>query len=366
MKEKRKSRAVLIIALVLFLAVFIFPRRSSFEQSFLPVGVINLEEQATLPPSLMVQDSLILFENSAYFVYLKEDLSVEKVLAKPGAVAVSPRGYIEYSQVQNDYQSLIWKNPDGGFRKSLNYRGYPWFQCQGNRLFLVNPQSSGIKEIDSDGDILYEFQYPSILTNLTANCEGEAAMGWLDGSINVLDQSGKEIFRFTDSFSRINVNYALVLSESGDYMAAVNGIDTQNLLLFYKRKGEFQRPGILALDSDLRYEMLLKFSLDKKALFIEQSSSLVLVKLKGLKKYNLELNGALLAMAEGLENNLIFTACDLSEQEYTLNVFHKPDRFLGASQSAYRPVDLKVLGGRLYCLFEEYLICYAIKGVLTL
>lgn len=141
--------------------------------------------------------------------------------------------------------------------------GIPYLE--NNRLFLLRPDQQGLSEIKRDGSFLWsiEFGTPITASSISASL---SAWGLLDGSIKVLDESGRSIAALNPSSSEVDSKYGCIygiaVSSTGEIIAAIYGIDPQYFLIYAKSGDGYKLLSSRKLDKQVRSAQELAFSTD--------------------------------------------------------------------------------------------------------
>jgi hypothetical protein len=245
-------------------------------------------------------------------------------------LALSDSGFINFSSVQEANQSLVMNRPNGEFKFSCELSGYPVLDRSGERLFLVKLDNSGIKEINQDGAEAWSQEYTSLLTTFSA-ARDFSVVGLLNGTIRYYNRNGKSLYKFSPEGSRISVILGSALSNLGDKIGCVAGIDPQQLVIITRTTSDFQKPVITRLASDFRREVMMRFSDDGQFLYVEGEGSLLIVDTKANRTFTIPCDGALNGLQPGRDNRYVFLTT--RNRNASSLRFFKPPQFIIAGES---------------------------------
>lgn len=207
----------------------------------------------------------------------------------PYGAAVGERAYIMYPQTP---ERLELKNPAGETISEISERGYPFIES--GRIFLIDPDRSGISEWNDRGERLWKKQYVTIITDVAVTGTS-CLLGLLNGTAVLLGPDGEVSASFGPGAGRLRAVYGTALSQDGGTVALVSGADPQQLLVFSKRKDRYRQVYAQDLESDFRRHVRLAFSADGTSLLYETRSGASILDLSVMKSSPLSLPGPAVA-----------------------------------------------------------------------
>ena len=180
-------------------------------------------------------------------------------------VALSSTGFVSFTRLGTDW---ILQDPAGRREASYSVAGYPLLSPDGRRVFNVKTDLSGIIEMDRSGGVLWDRDFPSLITSISV--QGDLVLvGLLNGTLALLDRHGSPLLEHAPGGSRIAVVVGDAAAPDGSRVAAVCGIDPQYLVVL-KRSGTGYAPETReSLPSSFRREVRMGFSPDSRCLFVE-------------------------------------------------------------------------------------------------
>jgi len=141
-------------------------------------------------------------------------------------ISFSPEYWAEYDPSPEE---LVIHDPRSDATITLEKPGsYPVFMDR--RILLISKDQTSLKELDKEGNVLWQHDFEAPLTNIDA-AGGYVLTGTLDGMIDLLNGEGNQLFpSFAPGASRIPVILGCRISSDGSKMAVVSGIDKQRFL----------------------------------------------------------------------------------------------------------------------------------------
>lgn len=129
-----------------------------------------------------------------------------------------------------------------------------------NYIFYLNNQRHTIEQYNREGKLLWVSSFPSYLNSLDKRSPQKTALGYLDGNIIIVDSNGKVENKYQVSGTRLNNLYGVAISKTGNYLAAIAGIDRQRFIFLEHRKGSYLFQYAKDLKDQLLHTRWLSFS----------------------------------------------------------------------------------------------------------
>jgi len=324
-KKEKKLLKLFIFSLILFIFYFIlFPYTTEKEISVKPLIVHNLEQETT-PSDILSEEELYSFKTGNFFGYLDKNGNVlfkDTVLYN---VALSDYGFINYSSIQNENQTLVFMNPGGNYIQSFNLPGYPFFSDNGKRLFIIKIDATGFREVAYDGDEIWSAGFASIITSFSAN-EEYVVVGLLNGMIKVFSRSGECIYSYLSDESRLSVMYGTAISRNSRTITALSGIDPQNLLVFRKGSMNYNNPVKKEIIQEIRRAGYIDYTYKDKYLLFESGDGMNAMDMRSLH-INILPEQNKLTCVDHHKNNQYITASYLLKDSYNKSILYiyKPE-----------------------------------------
>ena len=149
--------------------------------------------------------------------------------------------------------------------------GYPVFLD--GRTYIIGSEQNSVSSLDENGNINWTYTFPAPLTAIDA-AAGFVLAGTLDGAIELIDDSGTQIFSFEPGGSRLSVILGCAISKDGSMLAVISGIDEQRFLLIEKSGDNFRVMYHERLFTGFRRPVLIKFIENDKKIVFERNNGL--------------------------------------------------------------------------------------------
>lgn len=349
MKSKSSSRYRLFVLLGVCLYVLLFSLPLGKEDVILPVWARQVPAPGAEADEGAAPEGAVCFRAGDVCGSVDPSgrfLAVDAVLHD---AAVSPAGYVNYSRDGNHW---LLQDVQGHPRWSYAGIGYPVFSADGDSLFCVTTDLAGLREIDRNGEVAWERDFPSLITCFSTGGDA-AAVGLLDGSLEILSGRGERMARIEAEGSRIRVIYGCALAPSAGKAAFVAGADPQALTVAERRGGTYAVTFRMVLPTDMRREVAMGFSAGGRELVWEEPGALavlahtgrtVRIPFEGPVRSLISLEAAMAALSGGKAGGelLVFSAPDA--------VLAREPVPAGTSLSGHGRRLLLGLDGRLLCL----------------
>ncbi len=264
-------------------------------------------------------------------------------------VALSKRSFINYSNLPNTF---VVQDIEGEYVSSFWTSGYPKFSENGDRLFMIKNDSTGLSEINEEGDIVWSIEFSSLITNISIT-DNLVLIGLLDGRLKLIDPMGEQIFEVLPGGSRIQVIYGSCINNDGTVIAGISGINPQRF--FYIKGPDFNNATVNFIDlkSDFRREVLISFSDSDKYIFFESPGSLGIFNLYDNKMNYIPIEGSLKSIRE-IESRGIISILSEYGDFTEFQVYRINDNLIYKEIIPYRNVFLKDI-------YESLIIGYYAK-----
>lgn len=263
--RKKRPAGVLFAALLFSVAYFLlFPYPLGRELVAVPQWAVPVSPSTPSFPAEQGRPSWQ-FQLGGRFGYVQGDGELSYAGTVLYHVALSASGFVNYTRLGTDW---ILQNSSGQRLTSFSGSGYPLLGPEGDRIFNVKSDLSGIIEIDRSGAALWERDFAAPVTTLSL--QGDSlAVGLLNGSLLLINTQGFPLLEYSPGGSRIPVILGSAVAPDGSLVAAVSGIDPQFLTVLGRQGSRFAPRATLSLSSDYRREVRIGFSPDSRYLFCE-------------------------------------------------------------------------------------------------
>jgi hypothetical protein len=279
--KNKKIRVVFIF--LFFTAYFLLAARPvPLETVLSSAWVSSLDTEDSQAASLSAKTAssgqLLPFTLGSRFGYVDTSgqFTINKI--KTGNIYLSGNFWTEYGaqpsniEIKNQYDELLID-----IEKTS---GYPILLD--NRIFILGSEQNELSEIDSNGNVLWTYEYGAPITCIDA-AVGLVLTGSLDGVIEILDSYGKRIFHFAPGGSHYEVILGCAISKNGSRLGIISGIDSQRFLYlerFGNTGGEYRVVYHETLETGFRRPV--------RILFIDEDRRIIFEQAGGVNCYNIK------------------------------------------------------------------------------
>ena len=249
-KGRRKIFTVLVAVVLIAVFFFVFSEPLRPELSAAPRWTIDLSASvasAEASAQDRVDASAVSFSTASRFGYFGTDGSIGFVGEATGPVPMSDSSYVSAELVPGGTNYSL-RSPVGARVAELDASA-PFYSS--GRLFSAQADGSGVAAYDGKGNRLWSYTFPCQLSAFSAG-EGLAVGGTVDGWLEGVDSGGRRAFSFAPGGSRLQVVLGLGVSRSGNWIAAVTGVDRQRLVVLGRGGADYRVASHRYLDSDYR------------------------------------------------------------------------------------------------------------------
>lgn len=264
-------------------------------------------------------------------------------------LSLSDTGFINYGSVPDH---VVVMNTRGEFQYSIKTHGYPLLEPSGQVLYSINTDRSGLRRIDSEGQVLWSVVFSAPLA--TAALAGEqCVIGLLDGRMLLVGADGVVEHEQAAGRSRIPVALGSAFSGDRSRIALISGIEPQRLSVLQRREGQMATELELVLESDFRREVQLRFAADNRYLFYEVEQGLGVLDIRKGSRAQFIIPGVL----ESMDADSGFAAAAFRRAEGSrLLVFRPPHSVLLSRDLAAEQLYVKVIGSSLILGLDGFIL----------
>ena len=215
----------------------------------------------------------------------------EKVLFD---TALSDAGYINFSRVP---RNLVYRDPRGKFIRSFRHTGYPMLDRWGERIFILNGESTGLTVMGVENEELWSVEFSTLVTSLHFS-KDYILSGLLNGRLKLFNNRGDLIGDYEESESRIPIILGCAVSPTGRDIVGVSGIDPQKLFLINNRENGRSESYSVSLTSDYRREVFVRFGGAGRLVYFESGDGLGILDVTSQRKTTIPFQGSLVRVGE--------------------------------------------------------------------
>jgi hypothetical protein len=265
-RKKRPARVFFVALLLILLYFIIFPYPLGHEIVAKPVWAVAIGGTDLAAPAPGSSNAAVApFKLGALFGYVQGDggiLHAEKTLFR---VTLSDAGFVNYTRLGTDW---IMYDPRGTRLFHFSGRGYPLLNPDGQRIFNIKSDLTGIIEMNRAGDTIWDRDFPSLMTSMSLQPD-TLLVGLLNGALVLINRQGSPVFELSPTGSRIPVILGCAVSPDSSLLASISGIDPQYLTVMQSSGSTYAIVAKTALSSDFRREVRMSFSPDSRYLTFE-------------------------------------------------------------------------------------------------
>jgi hypothetical protein len=337
-KQPRGRSFWIFLPILLLLYLLLFPHPGGRETLVRPIWAAELAPGISSPENGELP--IWAFRAGDSFGYADLQGNLHYLGRSLHNLSLSDLGFINYGKVPDH---VVFMNPRGQFQFSIKSYGYPLLESSGAVLYSINTDRSGVKRIDSEGEILWSRSFPTLLTAIALVAE-QCLIGLMDGRAMLIDAEGDVIYQYSSQGSRIPVLLGTAVSRDQNRIALISGIDPQTLVVVQRRGEQFVQDFQQDLDSDFRREVQMHFSPDSRFLFYEVEGGVSVLDMRKTSSRRVVANGVL----ESIDSSEEFTAAAFRlEGGSQLVVFRPLDSLLLSRQLSAESVYVRVMGSAL-------------------
>jgi len=287
------------------------------ELVFKPVWVTDLTQTAISTSS--PGDAAFPFRLDELFGYMDTAGNLTYAGRVLHNAAIGENWFFNYS---NSPSNLIARDADGSIVFSIDAAGYPFIRD--GRLFIISPEGNGISEWDEEGNKLWERWFGSVITSIDVS-NTYVLVGMLKGLVELIDREGKTLVEYIPENSRVAAVYGCAVSDTGNQLAVLSGIEPQRLTVLERREDEYKIAVSTIMDTSFRRTAFLSFS--GKYLFIEGEENIYFLEPPRRWVRSIQIYGKLDSFTYRPESNLFFIVSKANGRS-RLQVGMLPEQFL--------------------------------------
>ncbi|MDR2499444.1 MAG: WD40 repeat domain-containing protein [Treponema sp.] len=343
--EKRYLLLTLFTLFILYLFIAVQP--VPMETVLTPRWISSLESNypVSLSPETPEADTADLFPFTLgnRFGYIGGDGKYSVNQIKKGGVSISEDHWAEYEAVP---ESIEVRGPQNTLiTRITEAAGYPLFLD--GKIFLVNDDQTALHALSGEGKLLWTYEFAAIITDVDA-AAGLVLAGFLDGTVELLNEAGKRVFFFEPGGSRYPAIYSCRISRDGSKLAVIAGYDDQRFLFLERSGGSYKVAYHEFLSGGFNREVYMAFIDHDRRIVFEREGGLEIFTIAGRGKTVIPLEGSVIALDNSGEDRLLFVISSLTSIRKKLVGIRFPGTVIMEAPFMSGDVFLKRKGKRLY------------------
>ena len=179
--------------------------------------------------------------------------------------------------------------------------GYPFFNE--DHFYILGSEQNSVSSLDNRGNVLWSYDFPAPLTCIDS-AAGLVFAGALDGSLDLLDASGSQIFSFEPGGSRLAVILGCAVSSDGSKLAVISGIDQQRFLLMEKAGDSYRVAYHQFLGTGFRRAVHIAFMDNDNKVIYERENGIGIYDIVSRTNFTADLEGKISSF--GCANQYLF------------------------------------------------------------
>ncbi|GAB1455425.1 MAG: hypothetical protein RBT62_09395 [Spirochaetia bacterium] len=242
---RRLSITILVLFLVILVYFFAVAEPLYPELSVAPRWTIDIGASSANTADSVSGSELFSFSSGNHNGYFSLDGKGFTIPVATERVIVSDASYV---LLKDDSSGSELKSPQGSLIADIASSSVFF---SGGRLFSSEDEGTGLNAYDVGGQKLWSYTFPCQLSAFASGDNlvvGGTVDGWLEG----IRPDGVKAFSFSPGGSRLSVILGLGVSQSGQWLAAISGIDRQRLVVLGRGGTDFKVSSHRYLDTDYR------------------------------------------------------------------------------------------------------------------
>ncbi len=293
------------------------------EISFLPMWTIDATHVSKNQTEQSDTEQLIPFRLGQTLGYFTSNGTVKSLVSFPYKAALSDNSYALYGTSTTGI--TIYSNT-GEKIGTIKSEGFPFFINQSKYIFL--PGGAAFSTLKDNGEEYWTYEGISPIISFS-DSEFGCAAGFADGSIITFTKDGKIDQTIIPGGSEYPVILGCAISQSGNYVAAVSGSNSQRFILSKKTNGFTSIILHKYLPKEVNRQLLIKFSNDEKRVYFDNGEGLGIVDCETLVSKNIPIKGDIISIKESTQSKVIYVLSKIRSQ-YTVSVIESFDTISGS------------------------------------
>jgi hypothetical protein len=212
---------------------------------------------------------------------------------------------------------------------------------------LISEEQTSLRAVDGNGNIRWTYDFAAPITDIDA-AASLVLVGFLDGTVELLDDTGRRVFFFEPGGSRLSVICGVRISRDASHLAIISGYDDQRFLLLEKSGNSYKVAYHEFLADGFRRAVHLAFIDNDRRVAFEWENGLGIYDINARNSTKVRLDGAITALDEAGEDNLLFVITSQTSMKKELVGIRLPGEIIMQAPFRSDQVFLGRQGKRLY------------------
>jgi hypothetical protein len=240
-----------------------------------------------------------------------------------------------------------------------NTNGYPLFL--NDTVYLAHFEQNAVSKITESGEVMWTYSFASPIT-CVAGAQGRLLLGTLDGTVELLDETGTRVFFFETGGSRITCIYGVAISRDLSHIAVISGVDDQRFLLFEQSAGSYRVTYHEFIGDGKRRPARIHFVDGDTRLAFERDDGLGLYEIKSRTSYRVPLDGEITVIDTEGGSGLLFLVTRGAENRRFLIGVKYPSSVIMKTPFQSGAVFLRRAGDELFVGSDRNLASFSLAG----
>jgi hypothetical protein len=294
-----------------------------------------------------MESQRIAFFAAGRFGYFHADGTIASIFDSTATVAISDTAYIS---IPGSGNGGILKAADNEVIAEIKDIS-PFFMS--GRLFSAKADGTGVSSFDGRGNELWSYIFPCQLSAF-ASSDALSVGGTVDGWLEGIDKNGGKAFSFSPGGSRLPVVLGTAVSGSGNWIAAVSGIDRQRLVVLGRGGTDYRVTSHRYLESDFREPVRIVIMDDDTHVLYRRNDGV------GVWSVDGKVDEVLPVLAEDFEVSIdllhqVALLTSRNGREKSITVFRTPSTLLGTIRLPESSDFIRIVGSSVYVGGRNYI-----------
>lgn len=234
-----------------------------------------------------------------------------------------------------DSSAIEILSPTGESLNQISGAGFPYFEE--DRVYLFHPGGSSVSQFSMNGTELWTTDNYVPIISFSSSSSG-SVIGYADGKVLSITPEGNKNVDFYPSGSNSEIIFGVDISESGEYVACISGLDKQRIILIRSKNGQNRIVFHQYLEKQCNQQNLVYFTKNDENVFFAGNSELQVVNCTTFESHNISIQGKILAITETTDTELVLVLSkdkDLYTVTLLEDVYKKTGSFSFTAQNAF-------------------------------
>jgi hypothetical protein len=330
---------VIITCCLIFCVIYFFFAISSLGDnlSLTPQWTINISPpveniEKTDTPITTSLDNRIPFKLGQNLGYFTPEGIITYLYSFPYKATISSNIWTYYS---SDASFIEILSSTGVNISKVQGVGFPYFEE--DRVYLFHPGGSSVSQYSINGTKMWSTDNYVPIISFSSSSNG-AIIGYADGKVLSMTPEGNKNVEFYPSGSNYEIIFGVDISESGEYLACISGLDKQRIIIIRSKNGQNRIVFHQYLENQCNKQNLVYFTKNDENVFFAGNSELQVVNCTTFESHNIVIKGKILTITETADTELVLVLSkdnDLYTVTLLEDVYKKTGSFSFKAENAF-------------------------------